>query len=90
MNRMLIGIGVTCAVFALSGACKSGKSPTAGERAVERILFEEPFEDTDWESRGWYDGPRMELAEGGHDSKSAKCCTRFLPLATCWPTSPSC
>jgi len=74
MKRLSVVICVACAITALSGACRSEKSPTSDERAVETILFEEPFEDTNWESRGWYDGPRMELAEGGHDDGSEYCC----------------
>ena len=31
------------------------------EKKQETVLFYEPFEDTDWESRGWYDGPNMHL-----------------------------
>lgn len=34
--------------------------------AAEVLLFHEPFEDTDWESRGWYDGPRMEVTDAEH------------------------
>ena len=40
--------------------------------AEPTLLFEELFEDTNWASRGWYDGPHMELddqehlATGGH------------------------
>ena len=44
----------------------------AQEAPTETVLFEEPFEDTNWESRGWYDGPKMEItdehADGGEHS----------------------
>ena len=30
--------------------------------SAEVVLFEEDFEDADWASRGWYDGPQIELS----------------------------
>lgn len=30
---------------------------------VENLVFHEPFEDINWASRGWYDGPRMEITD---------------------------
>jgi len=44
----------------------------------ERLLFEERFEDTDWASRGWYDGPRMEIDRSEHGPEgSASCLWRW-------------
>ena len=31
--------------------------------AEEILVFHEPFEDTNWEPRGWYDSPRMEITD---------------------------
>jgi hypothetical protein len=38
------------------------------------LLFEELFEDTDWASRGWYDGPNMEITEAEHIPGSGHSC----------------
>lgn len=38
------------------------------------MLFKETFEDTDWTSRGWYDGPRMEIDASEHISGSGHSC----------------
>jgi hypothetical protein len=48
-----------------------------------RTLFAEPFEDDDFESRGWYDGPRGDLTTDEHieGSTSAFVC-RFVPGAS--------
>ena len=37
-------------------------------------LFVEPFEDTDWAARGWYDGPHMEITADEHIPGSGHCC----------------
>jgi len=42
--------------------------------AAETLLFEEFFEDTDWKSRGWYDGPKMEITTAEHIPKSGHSC----------------
>lgn len=46
----------TCLLAAL--AWIAWANPT---HAVENRVFYEPFEDTNYESRGWYDGPTMEI-----------------------------
>ena len=43
------------ALLALSTAV-AGADPEPGQ-----LLFYESFEDTAWTSRGWYDGPHMEI-----------------------------
>ncbi|MFH1568552.1 MAG: hypothetical protein ABIL09_11200 [Gemmatimonadota bacterium] len=43
---------------ALAMALVAMGSPAMGEG---RVLFAEPFEDTRWSERGWYDAPRMEV-----------------------------
>ena len=42
--------------------------------AAEVTLFEEPFEDTNWASRGWYDGPNMRITADEHTPKSRRSC----------------
>ncbi|HUU29987.1 MAG TPA: hypothetical protein VM123_19455 [archaeon] len=42
--------------------------------AGETVLFEEPFEDTDWAARGWYDGPDMKITSGEHIPGSGSSC----------------
>ena len=47
----------------------------AEEHAVEgEVLFEELFEDTDWESRGWYDSPGMQITADEHIPGSGHSC----------------
>lgn len=48
--RVVLALGL-----AVAGA---GAQPAPGA-----LLFAESFEDTGWSSRGWYDGPHMEIAE---------------------------
>lgn len=43
-------------------------------RAEERVLFEEHFDDSDWESRGWYDGPRFETTDAERVGDSGRSC----------------
>jgi len=42
--------------------------------AAEILLFEELFEDTDWTSRGWYDGAHMEITSEEHIEGSEHSC----------------
>jgi hypothetical protein len=68
-------------------------SPSAAAERPARLLFEEPFEDTAFASRGWYDGGTRggQIAEGGRtpESKGAFEC-HFLPRATgCAGGTPS-
>lgn len=42
--------------------------------AAEIVLFEEPFEDEDWASRGWYDGPHMAITPAEHIEGSNSAC----------------
>jgi hypothetical protein len=46
---------------------------TAGG-AAPTLLFEELFEDRNWESRGWYDGPHFEIDAGEHLEAGAHAC----------------
>lgn len=46
----------------------------AKAHAAEILLFEEPFEDADWTSRGWYDGPHMEITVDEHIPGSGHSC----------------
>jgi hypothetical protein len=48
-----------------------------------RVLFAEPFEDDDFMSRGWYDGPSGALSTQEHvDGSTASYMCRFAPGAT--------
>jgi len=42
-----------------------------GDEGPARVLFFEPFEDTNFEARGWYDGPSGELSTDEHIDGSA-------------------
>jgi len=55
-------------VMVLAAGC-TRTVPTSAQEAEEggpELLFEELFEDTDWESRGWYDGPTMQITADEH------------------------
>jgi len=41
---------------------------------AETLLFEELFEDTNWEARGWYDGPQMQITAAEHLPNSGQAC----------------
>ena len=53
--------------------CGGDTLPQA-ETLAEDVLFEEWFEDTDWESRGWYDGPQMQITADEHLPDSEHAC----------------
>jgi hypothetical protein len=40
----------------------------------QTLLFEELFEDQDWASRGWYDGPQMQITDAEHVEGSGHSC----------------
>ncbi len=46
----------------------------AQEAPASEDIFVEPFEDTDWSARGWYDGPHMEITADEHIEGSARSC----------------
>jgi len=52
----------------------SGPAGRGNGTSDEFVLFHEPFEDTDWEARGWYDGPRMSVAREEHIPGSTGSC----------------
>jgi len=58
--RVSLLVGVAAAVGLALGVPGAPAQGPAGPPA-ERVLLDEPFEDTDWEARGWYDGPHMEI-----------------------------
>jgi len=41
---------------------------------TEEVLFDEPFEDTNWAAHGWYDGPQMAITADEHAPDSAHAC----------------
>ncbi|MEW6751812.1 MAG: hypothetical protein AB1505_12665 [Candidatus Latescibacterota bacterium] len=43
-------------------------------RAQPQLLFEELFEDEEWEGRGWYDGPNMVTTAEEHIAGSTRSC----------------
>jgi hypothetical protein len=58
-----------CSRTVTSAAGAPGDTEPAGE-----VLFAEPFEDTAWESRGWYDGPQMQITPDEHIADSGHSC----------------
>jgi hypothetical protein len=53
----------------------AAQSPTALPELPARVLlFEERFEDPDWEARGWYDSPRLQLTDQEHLPGSTRAC----------------
>lgn len=72
--------GSTATTGASTDTGASGESP---EDYCGRVLFAEPFEDTDWESRQWYDGPSGTLSTDEHvEGSTASFACRFAPGAT--------
>ena len=58
--------------------------------ATEVLLFEELFEDTNWASRGWYDGPHMEITAAEHiDGSGHSCAWRWQESGAIGPTGGS-
>jgi hypothetical protein len=63
-------------LIALVG-CTPGLRVTAQPAAVapaEEVLFDEPFEDTNWQAHGWYDGPQMAITADEHAPGSTQAC----------------
>ena len=58
---LVLGAGVICGI----GTHSSG---------AQVVLFEESFENEDWDSRGWYDGPHMETTSSEHIEGSTRAC----------------
>ena len=48
--------------------------PTTQGAAEQRLLFEELFEDENWDAHGWYDGPHMETTADEHIPGSTRSC----------------
>lgn len=66
-------------LVALAGLLLAGGLPALAQdsppaREGQRLLFEEHFEDTDWEARSWYDGPHMEITDAEHIEGSGHSC----------------
>ena len=63
-----------------TGATNFGVSVNTGLAACGRahgkevLLFEETFENTKWEARGWYDGPQMKITAEEHIPGSKHSC----------------
>lgn len=60
----LLGTGLAVLVALLS----------SGQSSADVLLFEEHFEDRNWEARGWYDSPRMEITPAEHIAGSNYAC----------------
>lgn len=58
----------------LSAAGCAAQTPTAPDTVAQVLLFEEPFEDQNWEMRGWYDGPHMQITDQEHLPGSSRAC----------------
>ncbi|MCD6360524.1 MAG: hypothetical protein J7M38_06610 [Armatimonadetes bacterium] len=69
--RTIVFTGVMTGLLATVVA--PGVTSAWGAPLVED-LFVEPFEDTDWAARGWYDGPHMEITADEHIPGSGHCC----------------
>lgn len=54
--------------------CGLGVRLAAQQTPATEVLFDEPFEDTDWAAHGWYDGPQMQLTADEHVPGSAHAC----------------
>jgi hypothetical protein len=68
--RLLPVIAVAgCAPTTRSSGAEGGQEPPPG-----KVLFDEPFEDTNWEARGWYDGPQMQITSEEHAPGSGHSC----------------
>jgi hypothetical protein len=91
------GTGTTSSASSGTGAggSSAGDIPGGGT-----LLFEEPFEDTDYAGRGWYDGPSGTLDTAEHiagSSRAYECafqtgatsCTGGKPARHKFPASPS-
>lgn len=65
---------VSALALLFAGGC-AAQSPTAlPALPAQVLLFAEPFEDPNWESRGWYDGPHMQLTDQEHLPGSTRAC----------------
>ena len=65
-NRRLALIGLSAVLFLTL--------PSRGDTTAmphRKLLFAETFEDQEWESRGWYDSPQMEITADQHIEGSA-------------------
>jgi len=65
------------AAVVVTGCARNARSSAADaaqERLPGRVLFEELFEDTNWEARGWYDGPQMAITADEHIPGSGHAC----------------
>jgi hypothetical protein len=64
--------------YALLAALTTFVVPASADTALvysdEILLFEEGFEDTDFEARGWYDSPHMEITAAEHIVGSGHAC----------------
>jgi hypothetical protein len=66
---------ISVAALLLVATSCAAQAPTALPELPARVLlFEEPFEDPNWEARGWYDSPRMQLTDQEHLPGSTRAC----------------
>jgi hypothetical protein len=78
-------VAIAWALSAALGACGGGSSSTpdasggggsdgggVADAGGGMLLFEEPFEDTDFTGRGWYDGPSGALSDVEHVAGSTR------------------
>jgi len=72
-SSALAVLAVLPAVLVCATCVLSQDTDRSGEQDPN-VLFDEPFEDTNWSSRGWYDGPRMNLTADEHASGSTQSC----------------
>ena len=59
---------------AVASCILAGSAGSQTKEPGDTVLFEEPFEDTNWSSRGWYDNPRFEITDEEHIPGSSHSC----------------
>ncbi|MBT4482855.1 MAG: hypothetical protein HOC71_04155 [Candidatus Latescibacteria bacterium] len=71
-------VAAACAYFFIynrnASAEKVDEMNPVKKNSSSYTLFEEPFEDTNWKSRGWYDGPDMQITVKEHIPGSGHSC----------------
>jgi len=75
-NRIFLPLFLGLALAAFSQCTRADGEDAAAspDDPGGSVLFEESFEDTNWSSRGWYDGPRMKITSAGHIPASGHSC----------------
>ena len=89
-NLFLLALLTAALTTALQAPILSGSDPAAaGDSAdtAQTVLFQEPFEDTNWGTRGWYDGPNMLLDYNNPAQGQSSCKFTWLKAGDTTPDS---